>query len=448
MKILRKEVAMHELKQTMKDAGLVGDGGAGFPSYAKLAEGADTLIINGSECEPLLYTDYILMKREMPLILAGIQSVIWSLGVKRALFCIKEHTAKRLSLSDGEALSTHINVKVMPNVYPIGDEISLIYQATGRLIRPGSLPISKGILVYNVETMYNLGRAVKYFEPVTMKWLTVGGDVKEPRVVRVPIGTPVADLFERLGVEVDEDHVVIDGGPSMGKIINHNIAEVAKTTKALLVLPKNTRAVESKLINKKMAVTRAETACCQCTRCTDMCPRALLGYPLEPHKMVRTAMSAVVAMPNMVLSATLCCGCGICESLACSQGISPKAVINNYKELLAKNKLRYTQDFDATPKDERDFRMVPSEKWAQDLGVKSFDRVAVWGGEIRDFDRVELALGKYIGTPSTPSVKDGAIVHVGDIVAAASAGLSVPQHASIHGRVTVTDKKIIIDRVV
>ena len=152
----------------MKDAGLVGDGGAGFPSYAKLAEGADTLIINGSECEPLLYTDYILMKREMPLILAGIQSVIWSLGVKRALFCIKEHTAKRLSLSDGEALSSHISVKVMPNVYPIGDEISLIYQATGRLIRPGSLPISKGILVYNVETMYNLGRAVKYFEPVTM----------------------------------------------------------------------------------------------------------------------------------------------------------------------------------------------------------------------------------------------------------------------------------------
>ena len=159
-------------------------------------------------------------------------------------------------------------------------------------------------------------------------------------------------------------------------------------------------------------------------------------------------MSAVVAMPKMVLSATLCCGCGICESLACSQGISPKAVINNYKELLAENKLRYTQEEDVTPKAERDFRMIPSEKWAQDLGVKSFDRVAVWGGEIRDFDRVELALGKYIGIPSTPSVKDGAIVHVGDIVAAASAGLSVPQHASIHGRVTVTDKKIIIDRVV
>lgn len=438
---------MHELKQVMKDAGLVGDGGAGFPSYAKLAEGADTLLINGSECEPLLYTDYILMKREMPMILAGIQSVIWSLGIKRALFCIKEHTAERLSLSEGDTLGSHITVKVMPNVYPIGDEVSLIYQATGRVIRPGSLPISKGVLVYNVETMYNLGRAIKFFEPVTMKWLTVGGDVKEPLVVRVPIGISVADLLERLGVEVDSDHVVIDGGPSMGKIINHNIAEVGKTTKSLLILPKNSRAVESKLINTRMAVTRAETACCQCTRCTDMCPRALLGYPLEPHKMVRTAMGAVTARPEMVLSATLCCGCGICETLACNQGISPKAVINNYKALLAKNKLRYVANADVEPKPERNWRMIPSEKWAQDLGAQRFDKVAKWGGEIRDFDRVELALGKYIGVPSTPAVRDGAIVHVGDIVASASAGLSVPQHASLHGRVTVTDTKIIIDKV-
>jgi len=439
---------MHELKQVMKDAGLVGDGGAGFPSYAKLAEGADTLLINGSECEPLLYTDYMLMKRELPMILAGVQSVIWSLRIRRALFCVKEHTAKRLSLSDGDSLGANIFVKIMPNAYPIGDEISLIYQATGRLIRPGNLPISKGVLVYNVETMYNLGRAVKYFEPVTMKWLTVCGDVKEPRVVRVPIGTPVADLFERLGVEVDEDHVVLDGGPSMGKIINHNIAEVGKTTKALTVLPKNVRAAESKSVNKKLAVTRAETACCQCTRCTDMCPRFLLGYPLEPRKMVRTAMGAAIAMPDMVLSASLCCGCGICENLACSQGISPRAVISNYKELLAKNKMRYVAEDDVSPRNERDFRMIPSEKWAQDLGVKRFDRVAVWGGEMRDFDRVELPLGRYIGIPSIPSVKDGAIVQVGDIVASASAGLSIPQHASIHGRVTVTDKKIIIDRVV
>ena len=439
---------MNELRQQMKDAGLVGDGGAGFPSYAKLAEGADTLIINGSECEPLLYTDYMLMKREMPMILAGIQAVVWSLRIPRVLFCMKSHTAKRLSYSDGDQIGARVTVKVLPDVYPIGDEISLIYQATGRVVRPGNLPITKGVIVYNVETMYNLGRMVKFFEPVTMKWLTVGGDVEAPCVVRVPIGTPVADLLERLGIEVDDEHVVIDGGPSMGKIINHNIDEVGKTTKALLVLPKNTRAVESKLLNQKSAIARAETACCQCTRCTDMCPRNLLGYPLEPHKMVRTAMGVAKVNPEMVLSATLCCGCGICETLACSQGISPKAVINNYKALLAKNKMRYVANEDVEVKDERDYRMIPSEKWAQDLSVKRFDKLPVWGGELRDFDRVELALGRYIGIPSTPSVKDGQIVHVGDIVAAASAGLSVPQHASIHGRVTVSEKKIIIDKVI
>ena len=439
---------MNELRQQMKDAGLVGDGGAGFPSYAKLAEGADTLLINGSECEPLLYTDYMLMKREMPMVLAGVQSVIWSLSIPRALFCVKAHTAERLSLNDGDTLGNRITVKVLPDVYPIGDEISLIYQATGRIVRPGNLPITKGVIVYNVETMYNLGRMVKFFEPVTMKWLTVGGDIENPRVVRVPIGVPVTDLFERLGIEVDEDHVVIDGGPSMGKVINHNIAEVGKTTKALLVLPKNSKAAESKSLNERAALARAETACCQCTRCTDMCPRALLGYPLEPHKMVRTAMGVAKVMPEMVLSATLCCGCGICETLACSQGISPRAVINNYKALLAKNKMRYVANEDVEVKDERDYRMIPAAKWAQDLSVKRFDKIPTWGGEIRDFDRVELALGRYIGIPSTPSVRDGQIVHVGDIVAAASAGLSVPQHASLHGRVTVTDKKIIIDRVV
>ncbi len=438
---------MHELIQLMKDTGLVGDGGAGFPSYAKLAEGADTLLVNGSECEPLLYTDYILMTREMPMILAGIQSVIWELNIPRALFCIKQHTAERLSLEDGERLSANVRVKVLPNVYPIGDEISLIYQATGRIVRPGNLPISKGVIVYNVETMYNLGRAVKFFEPVTMKWLTVGGDIDEPRVVRVPIGAPVSDLFKRLGITVDEEQMVLDGGPSMGKLINYRTAEVGKTTKALLILPKSTRAVESKQTNPRMAVARAETACCQCTRCTDLCPRNMLGYPLEPHKMVRTAMSAVEAMPVMVLNASLCCGCGICENLACSQGISPRAVISNYKALLAKNKMRYAANEDVEVRPEREYRMIPTERWARDLGVAGFDKVAVWGGEIRDFDRVELSLGRYIGIPSTPAVKDGALVHVGDIVAAASSGLSIPQHASIDGRVMVTDKKIIIDKV-
>ena len=438
---------MQELKELMQKFGIVGAGGAGFPSYAKLAEGADLLLINGSECEPLLYTDYVILKNELSLVLSGISTVLEHTGIARAILAIKEHTAKRLGLNDGEALANKISAKVLPNVYPIGDEIGLIYEATGRQVKPGRLPITEGVIVYNVETMYNLARAVRFNEPVTKKWVTIGGDIEKPVVIKVPVGTRVLDIFKRLNIEIDEEHTVLDGGPSMGKVINPQTYSVTKTTKGILVLPNYTQAIISKKTNEKMAIARAETACCQCTRCTDLCPRNLLGYPLEPHKMVRTAMGAIEVMPEMVLSATLYCGCGICETLACSQGISPRAVIANYKTVLAKNKLRFNLDGEYGVKEERRYRMVPSDKWMSMLGVTKFDKIADFGTEFEDVARVEIPLTGHIGAPSVKAVKDGDFVNAGELIAEASSGLSLPQHASITGVITVGNDKIIIDRV-
>ena len=431
----------------MRSFGIVGAGGAGFPSYAKLAEGANLLLINGAECEPLLYTDYVILQNEMPMVLAGIEKVLAHTKIPKALIAIKAHTAKRLGMSDGEELARGISIRVLPDVYPIGDEISLIYESTKRLVKPGSLPITEGVIVYNVETMYNLGVATKLGKPVTEKWLTVGGDVKSPTVIKVPVGTRLVDVFDRLGITVNDGYSVLDGGPSMGKVINYRTHVITKTTKGILILPDYTQAVASKLISPKMAVVRAETACCQCTRCTDMCPRNLLGYPLEPHKMVRTAMGVAEAMPEMVLSATLCCGCGICESLACSQGISPKAVIDSYKAVLAKNKLRFNIPGDYMVKTERDYRMVPSDKWTSMLGITKFDKVVNFGGEINDFARVEIPLSSHIGAPSITAVSDGSMVNKGDLIANAAEGLSLPQYASISGIATVGNGKIIIDRI-
>ena len=129
-------------KEQLQSAGIVGAGGAGFPSYAKLAQGADLLVVNGAECEPLLYTDYYLLFREMPMVLDGIREVLTQGGIPRALLCVKAHTAVRLGLADGAKLAENIQLKVLPDVYPMGDEISLIYRATGRLVRPGNLPIT------------------------------------------------------------------------------------------------------------------------------------------------------------------------------------------------------------------------------------------------------------------------------------------------------------------
>ena len=436
-----------ELKELMKDAGIVGAGGAGFPAYAKLAEGVDTLIVNGAECEPLLYTDYILLQKEMPMVIAGIRAVLDYAKIPRALLCVKDHTAKRLKLADGARLADGVTLKILPDVYPMGDEISLIYEATGRVVKPGNLPLTAGVIVYNVETLYNVAVALKRKEMVTMKWLTIGGNVPEPIVVKVPVGTPIAELFAKNSIVVPEDHTVLDGGPSMGKIIDVESAVVTKTTKGLLILPNLSPAIESKYLDGAKSIARAETACCQCTRCTDICPRHLLGYPLEPHKMVRTAKGAVTVMPEMVLSATLCCGCGLCETLACCQGISPKAVINEYKTLLAKNKMRYVAKYDVNVSPEREYRMVPSERWANVLGVGKFDKVAKYVGE-QTYNRVEILLRQHIGAPSVAIVEDGDIVQKGDKIADSADGLSLPQYASISGKVTVfANEKIVIDKV-
>ena len=435
------------LKEIMKEAGIVGAGGAGFPSYAKLSENVEVLVVNGAECEPLLYTDYVLLHNEIDMVLYGISSVLDFAKIPQSLLCVKKHTAKRLNLEDGTKLTDRITLKVLPDVYPMGDEISLIYQATGRVVKPGNLPLTAGVIVYNVETLYNVAVAVKYNQPLVSKWLTIGGDIENPIVVKVPIGTLVKDLFLKYNINVLEDHSVIDGGPSMGKIIDYQRAVITKTTKGLLILPNSCEAVKCKLINSKMSIARAETACCQCTRCTDLCPRHLLGYPLEPHKMVRTAKGAVSISPQMVISATLCCGCGICESLACSQGISPKAVINEYKMLLAKNKMRFLSQTDVIVAPEREYRMIPSTRWESILGVSNFDKVASFKETDNEFTKVEISLKQHIGSPSVPVVEDGIFVKIGDKIAESGDGLSLPQHASIDGKAYKFNDKIIIKKV-
>ena len=231
----------------------------------------------------------------------------------------------------------------------------------------------------------------------------------------------------------------------MGKVIDVESAVITKTTKGLLILPNSCEAVKSKYISGEMSIARAETACCQCTRCTDLCPRHLLGYPLEPHKMVRTAKGAVTVLPEMVVTANLCCGCGICESLACSQGISPKAVINEYKALIAKNKIRYVGKDDVFPMLEREYRMIPSERWASILGVAKYDKPATYAGELT-FNRVEILLRQHIGAPSVPCVTCGATVQKGDKIAEAADGLSLPQYASISGKAELWEDRIIISK--
>ena len=443
---------MTDTKSVLRSAGIVGAGGAGFPSYAKLAAGADTLIINGSECEPLLHTDYEIIKQHISEVVAGAERIAAALGVTRVIFAVKEHTSHGLGLAKDQALGELTRVHLLPNMYPMGDEITLIYEATGRLVPPSSLPISVGVIVMNTETVYNYYRAEMLGEPLTEKWLTVAGDISDNRafVVRVPIGTRVSDLLTWLDVSVPATHRLVVGGPSMGRIANPKTEIVTKTTKGLLILPADIPAVSTKIAALDVQLRRASSACCQCTRCTDLCPRQLLGYPLEPHRMVRSATSVEEIDPALYTAATLCCGCGICEIAACCQEISPRAVIYEMKRKLAERKLRYTpgKGEEFTPDPTRPYRQMPIPRWKRLLGVVPFDRKQNYTEGLPAPSVVEILTSQHIGAPAIPAVKVGDVVKRGDVVAEAAEGLSVPQHASIDGRVTFVDaKKIVIEKI-
>ena len=436
------------LKKVLQDHGVVGAGGAGFPSYAKLAAGADLLVINSAEGEPLIYTDFVLMREKMDHIIDGIRAVMDNSEVKHTYLAVKEHRAVMLGYRDGEELSPGVTVKFLPNVYPMGDEINLIYEATGRLVKPGTLPITSGVIEFNSETAYNICNAVKYNKSVIRKWVTVAGDIDKKYVVNVPIGMKVSDLFARLSITVPETHSVFDGGPSMGRICDTNRAVVTKTTKSLLVLPNHIPATAHKKVAIDDMLRRASSACCGCYRCTDMCPRHSLGYPLEPHKMIRAALSGVVNdAPELVKNATLCCSCGVCTEVCC-QDISPKDVILHLKGILAKNKIRFTPDENTeyTPMEERRYRMISSSRWEDILGVKKFDAVPEFINERLMSQKVEIPMSGHIGAPSIPTVSVGDTVNEYDLIAVAADGLSLPQYASISGKVTFVSKdKIVIE---
>ena len=440
-------MAQIDIKSLLQNASIVGAGGAGFPSYAKLADGADLLCINCAECEPLMYTDYMLMQHEMAKIVEGAQIVMASTSIKHTYVAIKEHRAHMLGYVDGQALGQNVSVKLLPNVYPMGDEINLIYESTGRLVKPGNLPITVGVIVLNGETVFNIYEAVKNGKPVIEKWVTVGGDLPERFTVKVPVGMSVSELFDTLGVTVKPNCSVIDGGPSMGRIINPDVAVITKTTKSLLIIPDSARCIQNKKVAMDDMMRRATSACCACTRCTEMCPRHALGYPIEPHKMIRAALnSAVVDYPELIKTASLCCSCGVCAEVCC-QEISPKDVILNLKGILAKNKMRFVAGEESyQPSSDRPYRMIQAVRWEEILGIHKYDVVPKFIQKKIGATRVEIRMSQHIGAPSIPAVSVGDEVTEGQLIANAGAGLSLPQHASIAGRVVSVDPtKIVIE---
>ncbi len=181
------------LKQILQENGIVGAGGAGFPTYAKLDQRAEVILMNCAECEPLLKLHRQLLEQRAKEILQTFDVIAQTVGAKEAVIGIKKEYKAALKAIDRYIdFYPRMRVQLLDSAYPMGDEVVLIYEATGRVIRPGGLPIEEGVAVFNVETVYNVYRALELGTPVVDKLVTVVGEVERPVTVRVPSGPPSA----------------------------------------------------------------------------------------------------------------------------------------------------------------------------------------------------------------------------------------------------------------
>ena len=186
------------LSEKLRECGVVGAGGAGFPTYVKAQSHVEFMIANGAECEPLIHKDAELMKHFPAGILAGMTRMIDAVGATSGKFGLKTKNQDSLHALQDALTDKRIDFVMLGDFYPSGDEYELVYSATGRLIPPAGIPLQVGCVVNNVETLYNVDQAVQD-RPVTEKFLSVCGAVAEPKSFWAPVGTPFRDLLAAAG---------------------------------------------------------------------------------------------------------------------------------------------------------------------------------------------------------------------------------------------------------
>ncbi|MEW5845344.1 MAG: electron transport complex subunit RsxC [Bacteroidota bacterium] len=287
--------------QKIAEAGIVGLGGATFPSHVKLSvpagKKADVLVINGVECEPYLTSDHRLMLEKGHELMVGIQLLMRALNVDKALVGIENNKPDAIKyLSEIAKEYPGITVHALKVKYPQGGEKQLIKALINREVPSGGLPIDIGAVVHNVGTAYAVYEAVQKNKPLFERVVTVTGkNLPKPSNFLVRIGTPVSDLIAAAGGLPDDTAKVVNGGPMMGKAVTDITVPVTKGTSGIIVFP----AAESK--------RKAESVCIRCAKCVAACPMGL-----EPYLLIR--MSQRMMFEKMEHERVLdCMECGSCS---------------------------------------------------------------------------------------------------------------------------------------
>lgn len=438
------------LLNLVKEAGIVGAGGAGFPTYAKLNAKAECVIINGAECEPLLRVDQQLMRDNSQKIVSALSLVMEQVGASKGVIALKEkyHEAidnlEKIINKDG-----NISIFKLENFYPAGDEQILVYEVTGKIVPEGGIPLNVGTVVCNVETMLNTYEAYYNETPVTDTYVTVTGAVNNRKTMKLPIGISVREAIDLAGGTYLDEFSVINGGPMMGRIVNLD-SFITKTTKGLIVLPKNHKLCRDLQKDVQTMLKESKTSCMHCSHCSEVCPRNLIGHDLHPHKMMRIASYNSICDNKITpVNAYLCCGCRLCE-YACIMDLQPWKLHNLLKNTMKNNGIKNTcnnQPEKAHPF--RHLKRYPVNKLIRKLGLVEHDKNAPMDYEKVTPKKVSILLNQHIGAPSNIVVNIGDIVKKGDLIAKIpDNNLGSNIHASIDGIVQdILENKIIINSV-
>jgi Na+-translocating ferredoxin:NAD+ oxidoreductase RnfC subunit len=424
---------------TIYERGIVGAGGAGFPSHIKFRAEAEIVIMNGAECEPLLHKDKQLLKTWPQECLNGLREVMKLVGAKRGIVAVKEkydYVFKALE----PFMTSPLEFCRLGNFYPAGDEITLVYETVGRVVAPGQIPLSTGCIVSNVETLFNIQKG----KPVTTSFLSVVGEVRNPVSLEVLIGSPCEEAISAAGGVTCEDPVLLLGGPMMGQFTEDLSTPITKTTGGILVLDRSHDLIRLYLRSRQEYEKIAKASCDQCNFCTELCPRYLLGHPIEPHKNMRNTGFAT-SRQDLIAGAEFCCECNLCSLYACPEDLDPKNISTDLKWVI-KNKTEGRLNFDpgsvkAHPM--MDFRKAPIPKLMRKLDLDRFTNKAPLKSGLVGSLVVQIPLSQHIGAPAKALVSEGETVEKGQIIARPQEGdLGACIHASISGKVLSVGNRI------
>jgi Na+-translocating ferredoxin:NAD+ oxidoreductase RnfC subunit len=434
------------LAERLRNAGVVGAGGAGFPAHIKAEAQVDTVIANGAECEPLLGKDVAVMVHHAGAVVRGLQLMMEATGATRGIIGIKGKHTEAITAVQKVVGDPRITIQTLGDFYPSGDEFVLVYEATGRLIPPAGFPVAVGVVVNNVETLYNVARAAED-QPVTEKFITVAGAVRRPVTLRVPVGTTFGEALEAAGGASAEDVAVFSGGVMMGHLTDDLNHPVTKTCAGLVVLPRQHTLVVRRLTPEASKHRIGKSACDQCSYCTELCPRYLLGYDVQPHKVMRSLGFTATGADYWNLSAALCCSCGLCTLYACPEALFPKEACDSSKEVMRRAGTRWTGPAPERPHPMYEGRRTPLRQLVRRLDLGPYDTHAVYLDKPLHTKRVVLPLRQHSGEPAICTVRQGAAVRAGECVGEIPPGATGGRiHASIDGEVSSINGSIVIER--